>query len=131
MAANTSPIFVDAPIVGTPQSFAAADTTTKKTVVTAGADGARIDSIMCSTDDTTTVNLAFYINDGGTDFYIGNVNLPIGAGYTTVARVDAISTLAPITGYLVLPASYLLKVNCVATMTAAKITTVVPMGGSY
>jgi hypothetical protein len=131
MAANTSPIFILAPTNGSPQTFASGDTTTKKTVYTAGSNGARIDSIMVSTDDTTAVNLAFFVSISGTDYYIGNVNVPIGSGYTTVARVDAISTLAPILGYLTLPASALLKCNCVATMTAAKTTTVAPMGGDY
>lgn len=131
MAANTSPIFEEVITCGTPQTFTSADTTTAKTIATGGTDGTRIDSIMCSTNDTTTVNLAFCIEQGGTDYYIGNVNLPIGAGYTTVARVDAISTLAPTLGYLVLPNGNELKVNCVATMTAAKTTTVVPMGGDF
>lgn len=131
MAANTAPIFEKNPSCGTPQTFASGDTTTKKTLWTAGAEGARIDSIMCSTDDTTAVNLAFYISISSTDYYIGNVNVPIGSGYTTVARVDAMSTLAPTLGYLALPAAALLKVNCVATMTAAKVTTVVPVGGEY
>lgn len=131
MAANTSPIFELTPSIGAPKSFASGDTTTKKTVATGGSFGTRIDSIMCSTDDTTAVNLAFYINDGATDFYIGNVNLPIGSGYTTVARVEAMTTLAPLLGYLFLPATYTLKANCVVTMTAAKITTVVPMGGDF
>lgn len=131
MAANTAPIFEEVVTCGTPQTFTSADTTAKKTLLTAGTDGTRVDSIMCSTDDTTAVNLAFYISISGTDYYIGNVNLPIGAGYTTVARVDAISTLAPTLGYLALPASALLKANCVATMTAAKTTTVVPMGGDF
>lgn len=130
MAANTSPIFEEAPIVGAAQ-FTSADTTTKKTVVTPGADGARVDSIMCSTNDTAAVNLAFYLNNGSTDFYIGNVNVPIGSGYTTVARVEAMTTLAPVLGYLTIPAGWTLKVNCVATMTAAKTTDVVAMGGDY
>lgn len=86
---------------------------------------------MCSTNDTTAVNLAFYINDGSTDHYIGVVALAIGAGYTTVARVEAISTLAPTLGYLVIPSGYTLKAGCVATMTAAKTTDAVAMGGDY
>lgn len=131
MAANTTgPIWeLVATLKGA--QFTSADTTAKKSLQTGGTNGTRIDSIMCSTNDTTTVNLAFYINDGATDFYIGNVNLPIGAGYTTVARVDAISTLSPILGYLVLPSGYILKVNCVATMTAAKTTDIAAMGGDY
>lgn len=132
MAANTLPIFIDAVENFAPQTFASGDTTTKKTVATGNADGSRIDSVMCSTDDTTTVNLAFYLSDGTTDFHIGNVNLPIGSGYTTVARVEAMATLAPSLGYLTLKnASWSLKCNCVATMTAAKVTTVVAMGGNY
>lgn len=129
--ANTAPIFVGAVTCGTPQTFASGDTTTKKTLLTAGSSGARIDSIMVSSDDTAAVNLAFYITISGTDYYIGNVNVPIGSGYTTVARVDAITTLAPTLGYLALPAGALLKANCVATMTAAKVLTIVPMGGDY
>lgn len=131
MTANTSPIFELVVSIGAPQSFASGDTTTKKTIQTGGTNGTRVDSIMCSTDDTTTVNLAFYLATGGTDYYIGNVNLPIGAGYTTVARVDAMSTLSPTLGYLVVPNGATLKCNCVATMTAAKTTTVVAMGGDF
>lgn len=130
MAQNTSPIFELVPTDKGVQ-FAAADTTAKKSIQTGGTNGTRVDSIMCSTNDTTTVNLAFYINDTSTDYYVGNVNLPIGAGYTTVARVDAMATLSPTLGYLVLPSGYILKVNCVATMTAAKTTDVVAMGGDY
>lgn len=132
MAANTTgPIWELIPSIGSPQQFAAADTTAKKTIFTFDTDGSRVDSIMCSTNDTTTVNLAFYLATGGTDYYIGNVNLPIGAGYTTVSRVDAMTTLSPALGYLAAPTGATLKVNCVATMTAAKVTDVVPMGGDY
>jgi hypothetical protein len=130
MAQNTSPIFeLTVTIKGV--QFTSADTTTKKNIQTGGANGTRIDVIFCSTDDTTAVNLAFYISDGTTDFYIGNVNVPAGSGYTTVARVEAMAALSPVLGYLVLPSSYVLKANCVATMTAGKTTDVVAMGGDY
>ncbi len=130
MPANTSPIFE---LVTTDKGvqFTSTDTTAKKSIQTGGTNGTRIDSIMCSTNDTVAVNLAFYINDTVTDFYIGNVVLPIGAGYTTIARVDAIATLSPTLGYLVLPSGYILKANCVATMTAAKTTDAIAMGGDY
>jgi hypothetical protein len=127
---NTSPIF-EAQVRVDATSLASGDTTVAKSVGTIGAYGTRFDSIMCSTNDTTAVNLAFFINDGATDYYIGVVALAIGSGYTTVARVEAMATLAPTLGYLVIPAGYTLKVGCVATMTAAKITTVVCMGGDF
>jgi hypothetical protein len=127
---NTSPIF-ELGIIDKGLQFTSADTSTKKSLVTGGADGTRIDSIMCSTNDTAAVNLAFYINDGSTDLYNGKVNLPAGSGYTSIPRVDAMATLSPTLGYLVLPSGYILKVNCVATMTAVKTTDVVAMGGNY
>lgn len=130
MAANTSPIFEKAPKVIAAQ-FTISDTTTPKSLGTIGSEGMRIDSIMCSTNDTTAVNLSFYLNNGATDFYIGVVNVPIGSGYTTVARVEALNTLAPALGYLVVPAGWTIKAGCVATMTTAKVTDVVAMGGDY
>ncbi len=130
MAQNTSPIF-ELVVTCKGVQFTSADTTAKKSIQTGGANGTRIDSIWCSTNDTVTVNLAFYINDGSTDFYIGVVNLPIGSGYTTVARVDAMTILSPILGYLVLPNTYILKANCVATMSGSKTTDVLAVGGDY
>lgn len=130
MAAGTSPIFEAAVRILAAQ-LALADTTVAKSLGTIGANGTRIDSIMCSTNDTAAVNLDFYINDGSTDHYIGVVNVPIGSGYTTVARVEAMAILAPTLGYLVIPSGYTLKVGCVASMTTGKITDVVAMGGDY
>lgn len=128
--ANTSPIFeANVRVLGI--QFTSADASALKSFGTIGANGTRIDSIMCSTNDTAAVNLAFYINDGAVDHYIGNVNVPIGSGYTTVARIEAMSTLAPVLGYLVIPSGYLLKANCVATMTSAKVLDVVAVGGDY
>ena len=130
MAAGTSPIF-EAAVRVLGIQFTSADASTGKSFGTIGANGTRIDSIMCSTNDTAAVNLAFWINDGSTDYYIGVVALPAGAGYTTVSRVEAMTTLSPSLGYLVIPSGYTLKAGCVATMTAAKTTDVVAMGGDY
>jgi hypothetical protein len=130
MAANTSPIFELVPFMKG-ATLAIGDTTAAITLITGGTNGTRIDSLMCSTNDTTAVNLAFWVDNGGADLYLGVVNVPIGSGYTTVARVEAMTTLAPTLGYLVLPNTSELKVGCVATMTTAKLTTVVALGGDY
>ncbi len=137
MAAGTSPIF-EAAVRVLGIQFTSTDTTTGKSFGTIGANGTRIDSVMCSTSDTAAVNLAFWINDGSTDHYIGVVNVPAGSGYTTVLRVEAMTVLqptnvsgAPQLGYLVIPSGYTLKAGCVATMTAGKTTDVVAMGGDY
>lgn len=131
MAANTTGPIWELAVRVLGIQFAAADTTTAKSFGTIGANGTRIDSIMCSSNDTAAVNLAFYINDGSTDHYIGVVNLPIGTGYTTVVRTEAMSTLSPVLGYLVIPSGYTLKAGCVATMTAAKVADIVALGGDY
>lgn len=138
MAANTSPIFELKPLpVGTQTGgawalqFTSGDTTTKKTLGTGATDSTRIDQIQCCSNDTAAINLAFYMSDGTTDFYLGNVNIPAGSGYTTVAAVDAISSLAPILGYLWVPSGATIKCNCVATMTAAKTLDVRAHGGLY
>lgn len=138
MAANTTPVFeLKALPVGTQTGgpnalqFTSANTTAKQTLCTGAADGTRIDQIQCCSNDTAAINLAFYISDGTTDFYLGNVNIPIGSGYTTVAAVDAIPTLNPVLGYLWVPSSATIKCNCVATMTAAKTLDIRAHGGLY
>jgi hypothetical protein len=131
MAANTAPVFQLKPLTDAPQQFTSADTTTKKTIVTGAADSTRVDSISVCSDDTAAVNLRFYLNNGSTDFYLGVVAVPIGSGYTTVTKVEAMTVLAPLLGYLWVPSGWTLKCSCLATMTAAKTLDVVPLGGVY
>lgn len=130
MVANTSPIFELAPFMKG-DTLDDADTTTAITLVIGGADGTRIDSIMCSTNDTSAVNLRFYVDNGAADLYLGVVALAIGSGYTTVTRVEGMTTLSPALGYLFLEPASELKVSCLATMTGGKLTTVVCLGGDY
>lgn len=107
-----------------------ADTTAKKNIATGGADGTRIDQISISSNDTAAVNLAFYIADGGTDYYIGNVPVAISAGYLAVDRVEGIAKLSRL-GYLFLESGQILKVNAVVTITAAKQVDIVTTGGDF
>jgi hypothetical protein len=130
MAAGTSPIFIDT-VVCTKAAIVPGDTTTKKTLVVAGADGTRVDEVYVTSDDTAAVVLNFYITNGGTDYYIGNETVPIGAGYTTVLRKDCMVLLAPVLGALFLVSGDTLKVAANATITAAKTVTVVAQGGDY
>ena len=130
MAANTAPIFEILPTIKG-VTVVNADSTNLKTIQTGGSEGTRVDGIFVSSNDASAVNLAFYINDGANDLYIGNVVVPIGSGYTTVSRVEAMTTLSPLLGYLVLPYNYILKCNAVVAVTAAKTVTVVAQGGNY
>lgn len=132
MPANTTgPIFELEPKVWS-ITLTNADTTVQKTMGAVGANGARIDSIRCCTDDTSAVNLKFFLSNGETDFYLGVVSVPSNSGYTTIPIVEAVNTLSYSNLlYLIVPAGWTLKVGCVATMTAAKTTTVTAIGGNY
>jgi hypothetical protein len=107
------------------------DGTTKKTILTGATNGTRIDAIRVCSDDTSAVNLAFYINDGSTDYYIGNVPVASGTGYGTVLPVEALTSLSPVLGYLVLPSGYSLKVNAVSAVTSGKTVNIVAIGGDF
>lgn len=133
MAANQDPVFAITPHPDGTQ-LTSADTTTVKDVITGTTNGTRIDNIACTTNDTVAVDLGFYIQPGGagTNHYLGNVHLAPGAGYTTVAGVEAISTL-PLNNFraIVLANGDKLRVGCAATMSGGKTTDVVALGGDF
>jgi hypothetical protein len=133
MTINSSPVF-KAALSNDSVTFTSADTTTKK-ILTGPffyPNGLRIEDITICSDDTAAVNLAFYRFDGTTYFYIGNVLVPIGAGFTTVWAVPALRWpyLAQDNGVIDLKEGWSLACNCVATMTAGKTCTVTVAGGA-
>lgn len=106
-----------------------ADTTTLKTLYTASADDAVVKSLMCRSNNTAAMNVVVAINNGGADFILGVVAVPINSGSTgAIAAVDLLSgTLLPGLPYdqngkrvLPLAGGTILKVGVLATITAAK-----------
>jgi hypothetical protein len=133
MAANTSPIFELTPYVKGLQ-FTSADTTTKKTLVATGdipAEGLRVDAITVTSNDTASVTLLWYVNDGTTDFHLGDTVIALSSGYDAVARVNVLATIAAELGFLILPTGYSLKAACKVTMTSAKTLDIVALGGKF
>jgi hypothetical protein len=117
-----------------------ADTTTLKTLFTAGADDSVVKSINVQSTDTAARIVQLSVNDGTNDFLIGAVNIPLRSGDTgLVAAIDLLGgTLMPSLPYdangkriLPLPAGYILKVNSQSTVTAAKEITFVCMAEDY
>ena len=135
MAANQLAIFQKNP--STPcQTIAAADTTTQKTLVTAGLEGALIDNISVTSDDTASAIVVLTINDGSTDCQIGEVTIPIGAGTdgsTPAVNLFDSAALPFLQGANSLPlgASAILKANAKVTLTAGKVLNFVTFGGDY
>lgn len=131
-ASNNDPLFEGIPLAKGAQ-FANADGTTKKALTVTNTNGLRIDSISCASTDSSAVDLGFYLNDGTTDFYLGNARVAAGSGYTTVIKVEALSTLMPAgVPYLQIPAGFVLKVAPAAAVTSGShIVDVIALGGSY
>lgn len=134
--ANTSVAFQIQPLNGTPVTFTSADTTSEKTVWTAGANGSLIDSIAVTSDDTSAVILVLSINNLTTSYKIGELSIPAGAG--TDGSTPAVNLLSQTAmpflqrnGGLPIQGTYKLNVNAKVTMTAAKTLTITPIGGNY
>lgn len=136
MAAGTTPIFGDTVV----QEFVTvvnADGTNKKTVHTGGTDGTRVLSVSVTSDDTAAVRLNVYITSGGTDYQIGQVTIPIGAGTGTsdTASVNLLdATKMPFLqsdGSLLLENGSVLKVAANSAVTAAKTVTLVSYALDY
>ena len=134
--ANQIPIYAITPKTAVANLNAASagalgTTTNAVTVVTAGANGSRVYSLIASTTDTAAVNLYIQIVDtGGTVVRpIGQVNVPLRSGDTaSTLMVDCLDPIIvkglPVdnTGkrYIELGATETLRVSTVANMTAAK-----------
>lgn len=121
-------------------TFTSADTTTAKTVFTAGANDSNVKSIIVTSDDTAAINLRLYLTRSGTDYLLGTVNIPISSGVGgTVVSVDMLNSTSipglPVDNvgkrYISLKTGETLKAACLATMTAAKTCTVNCLGEDY
>lgn len=140
MAAGTSPIFVDNRKVACVQILPA-DTTTLKTVFTAGADGSRVMAVNAVTDDTAAniVGLYVQIAGAGTNYPLGVKSVTARSGDPTgasalasvnVLDLAAMPSLDP-DGSLALGAGDVLKAGVQATVTAAKTVTLCAFAGDY
>lgn len=103
------------------------DTTTQKTVITAGASGNKVVSLIGSSNDTAVVNVAVSLVRAATTYLLATTQLPIGAGFTQgVPPVDLLALVAGLPldqdaqKYLFLESGDTLVVNALVTITAAK-----------
>lgn len=78
---SPTPIFPKT-ILSPPIKIVPADTTTKKTILTVGVDGARIDGIFVTSTDTSARDLQFFHTIGGVDYLFGTLSIPANSGNT-------------------------------------------------
>jgi hypothetical protein len=128
MAGTNTPIFPQTLTSKTIQ-FAPGDTTTEKTLITAGSVGTKVQSILAVSTDTSNRDIQLYISVGGTDLLIGTIQIPLGAGNTnSVPTINLLAsaqipwnTDAQGNKFIYLPATGLLRAAMGTTITAAKV----------
>jgi len=137
MPAGTAPIFT-ASVETAVQDIVNADGTTPQALVTAGTNAARVVAVTATTDDTAAIDYSLYVQrDGaGTNFLLGTVSVPAGAGNTSpVAAVDLLDPAKikglDLDGTLILGGTDVLKVAARTAVTAAKTTYIVGLYGDY
>lgn len=139
MAVTSTPVFVQTPKCYA-QQFTIADTTTKKTLVTAGTNGTKIDSITVQSNDTTARDFQLFVNDGTTDYWLATVSIPVNSGGTNaIPTVDYLNhgqcCNFPLDSAgnrtILLMAGWSLKFAAGATLTTAKAINIFATGGDY
>jgi hypothetical protein len=75
----SSPAFISSP-KNPAVAFANADGTSFKTIMTAGASGSRLDSLVGSSSDTVSNVLQLAVQKSGVDYVVGEVTIPANAG---------------------------------------------------
>ena len=137
---NKDPSFVNAPKAGVTAAdgqksgvtFVNADSTTAKTLFITGPNGAIIETITATTDDTSNNIVRLTLGDTVTDFHLGDVVVTTLAG--TDAGVTPSKNLLDTTaipslrsdGSLLLPPDCVVKVAPESAVTAAKTLTIFP-----
>jgi hypothetical protein len=135
MAANTSPIFALSANL-TELTFVNGDGTTAKTAFTAATDGSVLQHLNAVSDDTATVEMEVYVDDGTTAYLLGTIDVVTLSGTDgTNPAVDLMSPslipgLGP-DGELFLKTGYTVEVAPKAAVTAAKTVTIVAIGIDY
>jgi len=129
--ANVEPIFI-ATTKSPGLLIENSDGTSEQTLFTASTDGALVQSISVSSDDTNAVDVQLFLNDGTTSHLMGTVNIPTLAGTDGVeANINLLASINGLQadGSLILEASHSLTVAALVTVTSAKKVTLVVQGG--
>lgn len=126
-----SPIFITTP-VSNAQSYLPADVSTVKTIRTYGALGGRTEHLRITSIDTAARVVAFYINTGGSDLFIGSVSVGVGSA-ATPTNVDVLATLYTnvVKQFILGNAAAVLKAKITSTVTAACEIDIFEDGGDY
>lgn len=121
-------------------NIANADASNLKTVVTAGANGSKVTSLMLSSSDTSARDVTWGISRSGTFYPMGTLSVPITAGQiAATSGVDAFSSAvrpglpADNDGqpYLLLQSGDTLDIKALTTVTSAKVISAASSYGDF
>ena len=138
----TTLTFTSAPFIQV-TSFAPADTTVAKTILTADATyDRRVYGIAVFTDESAAKDVKISISDGTTTWQLTTLAIPLNSGNTNaIIPVDIFThtQMSPFVkqrdasgaSYLNIPKNWTLRLSYVATMTASKLSNVVVNGETY
>lgn len=127
MPLTATPVFPQSPLLGA-QSFLNADASTKKTVITAGANGSKVISLTATSTETASARVAqVWLNRAAVLYLLVSVNIPVNSGFDGTAPVVNLmnETQWPGQGFsdgnfFLLQSGDLLQVSVTTTITAGK-----------
>jgi hypothetical protein len=134
---SATPAFVATPKI-TPVSILPADTTTKKTVCTAGASGTKVVALLGTSTDTSNRIVQVWLNRSATNYLLASYTLQLASG--SDGSTGTQNLLSNIQGlprdndgqiYLFLEFGDTLQVSTTTTVTAAKEIDVTCISGNF
>lgn len=134
---SASPAFIASP-KNPAVAFANADSTTFKTLLTAGASGSRLDTLIGTSTDTVANIVQLCITRSAVDYLLGEIGIPANAG--TNGTVKSVAVLNPTDipglsytegGGLFLESGSVLKARVKTSVAGAFSLQLVGIGGDY
>ena len=145
MAVTATPIYPQA-LVNAVQTIAPADTTAVKTIVAAGTNGTKVERILItSTEPTTVRDVVLYWTISATNYTLGIFAIPALAGTAdtipTISLFDLVNNgnapMMPLcydtngNRYMYLASGTTLSISCTTTVTTAQKLTICCQGGNF
>lgn len=105
-----------------------------------GANGAKVEAINISSNDSAAQTLALVFNDGTNNYVLGEVPIPIGAGITAAIPAANPLNLSQFPGlpydssgneYVYVPVGWTLYVGVIVAVTATKQISVLAFGSAF
>lgn len=144
MTVTATPIYPQSVFTAPVQFLPATSTSVPTSLIAAATNGQKIEKILCSSTDTSARDIQLFVNFSSTNYMLGTVTVPAGAGNTNaVPTVDLLSILAsgipqiPLNvdafgnKYLYLDANCALFAEPLTTITTAKVINFHPQVGKF